>query len=170
MPAKSAARRAARSKVSAKASAGSPVERAGLDEQVGYLLRRAQLAIFSDLITCFKPLSIRPAQYAVLSVIEANPGINQQQLGDCLAIQRPNLSALLDELERDNLVRRDRMRHDARCFALKLTSHGAQRLKDLHAAHLVHERRIAKILRPALKAQLLESLAKLAALSNVETD
>jgi DNA-binding MarR family transcriptional regulator len=137
---------------------------------VGYALRRAQLAIFNDLITCFKPFAMRPAQYAVLSMIEANPGLNQQQLGDSLAIQRPNLSALLDGLERDNLVRRNRMRHDARSVALKLTSQGAQRLKDLHTAHLVHERRIGKILRPAAKAQLLESLAKLAALSNFEAD
>lgn len=170
MAAKSAARRAARPKISRKTPPRSPVERAGLNEQVGYALRRAQLAIFNDLITCFKPLAIRPAQYAVLAVIQANPGINQQQLGDSLAIQRPNLSALLDELERENLVRRGRVRHDARSVALKLTSQGQQRLKDLNAAHLVHERRIGKILRPAAKAQLLESLAKLAALNACETE
>jgi DNA-binding MarR family transcriptional regulator len=170
MPAKPASRRAARPKVSPKAPTCSPVERAGLDKQVGYALRRAQLAVFNDLITCLKPFAMRPAQYAVLSVIEANPGINQQQLGDSLAIQRPNLSALLDGLERDNMVRRERMRQDARSFALKLTSQGAQRLKELHAAHLVHQRRLAKILRPAAKVRLLESLGKLAALGDAEAD
>lgn len=170
MSAKSAVKRAVRSKVSPGHDAHSATERAGVNSQVGYMLRRAQLAIFNDLIDCFKPFAVRPAQYAVLAVIGANPGINQEQLGDGLAIQRPNLSALLDGLERERLVRRDRTARDGRCYSLRLTSEGATRLRKLHEAHLKHERRIGKVLRPAAKARLLDALAKLAALNGSETD
>ena len=134
------------------------------------MLRRAQLAIFNDLTNCLKPFDVRPAQYAVLSVIEANPDINQEQLGDGLGIQRPNLSGLLDELERRNLVRRDRVQHDARSHALRLTADGAARMQKLHEARQEHQRRIGKILQPSTKAELLNSLAKLAELNASEID
>jgi DNA-binding MarR family transcriptional regulator len=168
MRAKQPNARTTRRKSSSKQLSAAPVARARIDRNIGYLLRRAQLAVSNDLIECFKPFGIRPAQYAVLAVIEANPGINQEQLGDSLGIQRPNLSALLDGLEQSHFVRRERTRHDGRSYALRLTPEGAVRLGELHKAHLVHEQRIGKMLQPPARAALLDALAKLAAITPSE--
>ena len=48
-----------------------------LPQIVGYMLRRAQLAAFHDFMRGYAEADIRPAQYAVLTVIERNPGLRQ---------------------------------------------------------------------------------------------
>ena len=44
---------------------------------LGYVVRRAQLWIFQDFIRTMAEVDVRPAQYSVLLVIEANPGLSQ---------------------------------------------------------------------------------------------
>ena len=46
----------------------------GLTEHLGYLMRRAQIWVFQDFIRTLAAVDIRPAQYSVLTVINANPG------------------------------------------------------------------------------------------------
>src|SRR6267142_2756435 len=46
-----------------------------LENQLGYLLRRAQIAVFRDFFAVFNEFDIRPAEYSVLTVIECNPGL-----------------------------------------------------------------------------------------------
>src|SRR5262245_60281092 len=71
-----------------------------LGEHIGYVVRRAQLAIFKDFIKTLAPVDIRPAQYSVLIVIDRSPGLTQAELGRALAIKRANLVGMLNELER----------------------------------------------------------------------
>jgi hypothetical protein len=42
---------------------------------IGYVLRRAQLVVFQDFFAAFAPFDIRPAQFALLTVIARNPGL-----------------------------------------------------------------------------------------------
>ena len=64
------------------ADAGPEVpQRAGLDLEilnasVGYMLRRAQLAVFADFGETFVQLNLRPGQFAALTVIDRNHGIH----------------------------------------------------------------------------------------------
>src|SRR5262245_15511521 len=60
-----------------------------LGDDLGYVLRRAQLVIFQRFFETFATFDIRPAQYSVLTVIELNPGISQAQAADALGIKRP---------------------------------------------------------------------------------
>ena len=55
-----------------------------LDNAVGYLLRRAQLAIFDDFIRTFADLGLRPATFSVLVLIDRNPGLNQSEISAAL--------------------------------------------------------------------------------------
>ena len=57
------------------------VELGVLPEHIGYVVRRAQLAIFKDFIQTLAPVDIRPAQYSVLIMIGQNPGLTQAALG-----------------------------------------------------------------------------------------
>src|SRR5262249_18812616 len=54
---------------------------------LGYFVRRAQLWIFQDFIRTLAKVDIRPAQYSVLLLIEANPGLSQSTLAQTLGIE-----------------------------------------------------------------------------------
>jgi len=113
-----------------------------LEKQLGYLLRRAQIAVFQDFFAVFSDFDIRPAQYSVLTVIELNPGLSQTQLCDALGIQKANFVAILDALEARGLVRRDSTPKDRRSYALFLTDTGRDFMRKLHGMAAEHERRI----------------------------
>src|SRR5262245_21015033 len=71
-----------------------------LNGHIGYFARRIQVAVWHDFIRTLAPMKVRPAQYSVLVLIEANPGRSQAALGRALAIERARLTRLLHGLER----------------------------------------------------------------------
>ncbi|MFO0990207.1 MAG: MarR family transcriptional regulator [Alphaproteobacteria bacterium] len=161
---RSARRRHARRNGAEGAFAGAPSARAGeidlarLSDHIGYVVRRAQLAIFKDFIQTLAPVDIRPAQYSVLIVIARNPGLTQAELGRALAIKRANLVGMLNELERRKLARRVSSPADRRSHALHLTPQGREMLERFHALALEHEARATRALDAAEKRTLLALL------------
>src|SRR5262249_32136334 len=141
---------------------GRQIELGALTDHVGYVVRRAQLAIFKDFIQTLAPVDIRPAQYSVLIVIGENPGLTQAALGRALAIKRANLVGMLNELERRKLARRVASRSDRRSHALYLTGMGRQMLERFHRLALEHEKRASRMLDPAERRTLLELLSAIA--------
>src|SRR5436853_1820743 len=73
---------------------------------IGYMLRRAQIAVFQEIFRSFGEVNIRPAQFSVLTVIAHNPGLTQSQVSAALGIKRTNFVALLDSLEERGLAER----------------------------------------------------------------
>ena len=71
------------------------LELGALNGHLGYFLRRLQIAVFKDFIRTLAPMKLRPAQYSVLVVIEANPGRSQAASGQTLNIERARLARLL---------------------------------------------------------------------------
>lgn len=116
---------------------------------IGYVLRRAQLAVYQDFAHTYARFGIRPVQYAVLTVIELNPGQKQTAVGAALGVKRANFVAVCDELEQRHLIVRRRIPNDRRSYALHLTRKGEALLKELHLASAGHEARIAAALGPA---------------------
>src|SRR5512136_217446 len=95
-----------------------------LADMVGYALRRAQLAVFDEVIKAFAVLDLRPAQFSVLVLLKHAPGLKQTDVAGALGIQRANFVVLFDGLERRGLARRDAMPNDRRSHALYLTAAG----------------------------------------------
>ena len=149
----------------ANPAAGNDVRLGYLDGLLGYALRRAQLAVFQDFILKMKGFELRPAQFSVLAIIHANPGLKQSRVSEALGINRANFVALLDELEKRKLARRAPSEGDRRSNALYLTSKGETFLNDAFR-HLQaqHESRLDSVLGLADKQRLLILLGKLAAL------
>ena len=114
-----------------------------LPQVVGYMLRRAQLAAFQDFLRSYAEVDIRPAQYAVLTVIELNPGLRQSQVSAALGIKRANLVALLDSLESRGFAKRVPVATDRRSYALHLTESGAALMAKLAEINAAHERRVS---------------------------
>ena len=73
-----------------------------LNRHLGYFLRRLQLWVFQDFIRTLAPLKVRPAQYSVLLIVEANPGRSQATVGKTLGIERARLARMLHALEPAN--------------------------------------------------------------------
>lgn len=137
------------------------VDMAGLDRQVGFLLRLAQVAVFNDLIGSLKPLGLRPSDYSALLVIAANPGLKQQLVGDALGIQRTNLVGLLDDLVQRGLVTRSVVPGDRRSWALALTDGGQAMLAEARKAHAGHEAKLQSLLGDKVDQATLRDVLKL---------
>jgi DNA-binding MarR family transcriptional regulator len=112
-----------------------------LPELIGYVLRRAQLAVFQDFFASFAPFDIRPAQFSVLTIIERNPGLTQTRVAEALGIKRTNFVGMLDELEKRGLAER-RQARDKRSYALYLTADGVALMRKLRPVLKAHESRM----------------------------
>ena len=104
-----------------KAAGGKPVSVGPLACKLGYVLRRAQLAVFDDFIAALAEVELRPAQYAVLVLLAYTPGLKQSDAAVALGIQCANFVALVDGLGRRRLARRCLAPKDRRSYALYLT-------------------------------------------------
>jgi DNA-binding MarR family transcriptional regulator len=134
-----------------------------LSEQLGYVLKRAQLKVFENFLRCMASLQLTPAQFSVLLLVEKNPGRNQTEIASTLGILRPNFVALLDNLESRDLCARIRSTNDRRSHILVLTDKGKAvltRAKKLVATK--HESRLNELLGQANREALLEMLSKIA--------
>ncbi|WP_236621601.1 MarR family winged helix-turn-helix transcriptional regulator [Asticcacaulis benevestitus] len=113
-----------------------------LDEQIGFKLRLAQLAVFGDIIEALKALDLRPVDLSALLLIEAHPGVRQHVIGDKLKIARPNIVALVDSLSKRGLVERVVDAKDRRANQLQLTPAGVDILISAKAGQETHKSRL----------------------------
>jgi len=140
------------------------IDMAGLDREVGFALRLAQVAVFKDLIASLKPLSLRPADYSLLLIVNANPGLKQQALGAALSVQGPNLVTMVDQLEMRGLIARNVAPADRRAHALNMTAKGRTLLRQAKAAHARHRARVEKCLGGTDAQELVATLQRISRL------
>ncbi len=131
----------------------------GLVGHVGYSVRRFQIWIFQDFIKTLSAANIRPAQYSVMTVIGANPGMTQMAVAKRLGIERARLVHLLDSLEARNLVKRVPSPTDRRSHALHLTPSGQASLRQFKMLAAEHERHVGEKIGAENRKRLLEILS-----------
>ena len=131
-----------------------------LSEHLGYFIRRLQVWVFQDFIRTLAPVDIRPAQYSVLVVIAANPGLSQSDLADRLGIERARLVRVLDKLEKRGLARRLASPSDRRSHALRLTPAGQKTLKRAAMLAAMHEAKLIERLGPEQRKSMLTLLRR----------
>jgi DNA-binding MarR family transcriptional regulator len=148
--------------------ASSPGKRApvlaGLDEDIGFALRLAQLAVFRDISEAMRELDLKPSEFSALLVIEANPGLKQQTIGELLMIRKPNLVSMIELLVGRGFVDRSSPPGDRRSYSLHLTPRGSEHLTAAKAAHQAHGKRVRAALPNVDYDQLILSLRSLARL------
>ena len=115
-----------------------------LDDHLGYLIRRFQVWVFQDFIKQMASIDLRPAQFSVLAVIAANPGLSQSDLSETLGIERARLVRMLDLLEKRGLTRRMPSQRDRRSHALQLTAEGQKTLKRAKTLADAHEAKLTE--------------------------
>jgi DNA-binding MarR family transcriptional regulator len=134
-----------------------------LDEHLGYLLRRAQLAGFDAFHRATERIDITPARYTALTVLAANPGLTQSDLGAALGTARSGAMLLADWLEARGLAERRRREGDGRAWGLHLTARGRRFLADVKRRVLAEDAVFAGRLAPQELATLKKLLGKLSA-------
>jgi DNA-binding MarR family transcriptional regulator len=106
---------------------------------------------------------MRQVLFGILSVISANPGINQSNVGKVLGIQRANMVTFVNELVDRGLVLREAAADDRRALALRLTPAGKTMIEDTLVRIRRHESRMLARFSPGERILLREMLARIEA-------
>lgn len=109
---------------------------------VGYNMKRAFNAVQADLLEALRPFDLRMITYSALVLIVDNPGLRQSHLSEALAVERPNLVVIIDELERRELITRERLVSDRRAYGLQATLTGRKLYEASVRAVTAHEAKI----------------------------
>lgn len=112
----------------------------------GFLLRRAHqisAAVFED--EC-RTLGLTPAQFGVLTVLHASPGLDQSSLARALGFDKVTVLRVLRGLEERGLVKRSPAPDSRRNLAVQLTPEGEVLLnKAQKPAERAYERLMAPL-------------------------
>ncbi|MBY4894745.1 MarR family transcriptional regulator [Rhodobacteraceae bacterium N5(2021)] len=129
---------------------------------VGYGVKRANSALVGGVAQLLGRFDLRRTTFSALSVIANNAGIRQSDLAEVLAIERPNLVQILDEVQRAGWIARARDGADRRVYRLTVTAAGLARLTEAGDALRTYDARLTR----GMSAQ--ERTALIAALRRVE--
>ncbi len=111
-----------------------------LDENVGYQLRMAYVAVRRHFETAMEKLDLTQKQTSVLWLIDANTGVSQISLANELSMDRASMMAIVDRLEERGLIVRKRSADDGRRQELYVTAKGRKVLAQAKSAILDHEK------------------------------
>lgn len=104
---------------------------------LGFLLRRAH-ARSLECVASTLPGDRHPSEMAVLTAVEAFGPASQRMLGERLAINRTVMVQIVDRLEADGLVVRNRDPHDRRSYAVEVTGRGRRALTAFERQHAAY--------------------------------
>jgi DNA-binding MarR family transcriptional regulator len=132
----------------------------GLDDLLGFHLKLAQSALHRDFLATLKELEITQKQFAVLSILKANPGASQIALANKLGTDRATMMAIVDRLQGRGFLLRSPSQTDRRRQDLYLTKEGMIVLVRSRALVEGHEMAFKALFSTAELQQLVEFLAR----------
>src|SRR5258707_7126787 len=118
-----------RTSIKAAAAAAAPAYR--LDDQVGFLLRRAYQRASSNLIERIGPHDLTAPQFATLARLYERGPLSQNLLGRLVAMEPANIRDVVQRLKKRRLVSTSRAPDDARLILVGLTPTGMALVQDL---------------------------------------
>lgn len=134
-----------------------------LENALGFNLRLAQEASFRAFAHRVGDSNLKPRRYALLALIDENPGLTQAELGRASGRDKSTISPALRDLLRRKLVKRHAVAYDKRVYTLSLTPKGKAVLRSLVRAAEQHDRLIEKSIGVENRAAFLQMLQSLAA-------
>lgn len=132
-----------------------------LPDYLGYQVRQAQTAVFRDFARLMKDVGVTPGEFSLLTLLQANPGINQISLTRVYQLDKSTLSYAINGLKLRRLIRRTRNRSDKRYYSLWLTDVGREVLKRATERVEAQERAMDAVLRKGERDQMLDQLKRI---------
>jgi DNA-binding MarR family transcriptional regulator len=114
-----------------------------------YLIRRLMMISTAIIAEEFEDEDMPVSQWAVLTMIDNHPDIDQSRLAEVVAIDRTNTGRLVDELEAKGLVERRPDDSDRRVWLLRCTPLGYKTRKRLRLRALATQDKLLSCLKPA---------------------
>ena len=145
----------------APANGTEPLNLGRLGEFVGFRLRRVQNQLSRDFAAATAAQGLRAGLFSSLSIIQANPGISQNELSREVGLDKSVTVTIVDELERFGWANRERSKADRRRHALFVTPEGEVHLDELFAILERTENAVLHQLSPAelhLLSELLDRM------------
>jgi len=140
--------------------AAGPIDLSTLQQMVGFHVHMFDLVQYQKFYDRFASGLFTPAVFSTLTVIRQNPGVRHGALADALRIRRPNMTAMLNALQRAGYVSRRPSAADKRSVALYLTERGARALAEMSQAMFALDREMTADLSAPERKTLLTLLRK----------
>jgi DNA-binding MarR family transcriptional regulator len=131
-----------------------------LDDNIGYQIRTAYVAVRRHFEVAMEKLDLTQKQTSVLWLIEANAGVSQIALANELGMDRASMMAIVDRLEERGLILRKRSAEDGRRQELNATAKGKKVLAHAKTAIHDHEKWISQKFTRAEVASFIEGLKR----------
>jgi DNA-binding MarR family transcriptional regulator len=99
-----------------------------LDNSVGFLVNRTALRLKRELQQAFRRqgFTVTAEQWALLNRLWEQEGLSQVQLAERTFKDKPNVTRMVEVLERNGLVHRQQNRRDRRAYHVFLTPAGRE--------------------------------------------
>jgi DNA-binding MarR family transcriptional regulator len=137
------------------------VDLSQLTALVGFCVRIAQLQVFEQFHReLWRRYRLHPGAYSALVAIKTNPGARPGALASALVVQRPNMTKLLDALERDGWLERRRPKGDGRSVCLFLTPDGERKITRIADEAMAMDAHATACLTASERRQLVALLEK----------
>ena len=130
---------------------------------VAFMLSSLGYAISRRFHDVLRPLELEPGEFALLRAVAASDGEAQNALAERLHISPSWMVAIVDELEKRDLLERKPHARDRRVRNLHLTTAGKKLLKQAELQAEQFDREVADRLDEAERRQLLDLLDRVAA-------
>ena len=134
----------------------------------GHLIRRLQQISVSIFAEGMKAggIDLTSPQFAALTVLDGNPGIDQATLAEMIALDRPTIGGVVERLVGKGLVERKTSETDRRAKRLKLTKQGKDMVKRMRPMVVASQARILEGLSDVEKEQFTVIADKITRLHN----
>ncbi len=152
------------STLSADANTVDSVDQRRLTSLLGYRITRSELQVRRLFQECVRGFDLKPVDYSLLVLVDANPAIHQRQLGEVLNVSPPNLAIVVARLVKRRLLRQVRGRQDRRMQHLHLTASGSGLLAQAEVEVVRMEQQLVSALGMNQARALLRALDRLEAL------
>lgn len=120
-------------------------------------LHQLCLGIMTEVLA---PEGLKISEYGALTILDAEPGIDQQHLAAQLGIDKVSAGKLVDRLAEAGLVSRSLDPADRRVRVLHLTPEGLALRRRIQPAALAAQQRILAPLQPEERAPLIDLLTR----------
>jgi DNA-binding MarR family transcriptional regulator len=130
--------------------------------QPGFLLSQLGAHAAARFAERLMVLELSPADAGILRLLRTAAGISQQELSSRLQIHPSRLVAILDNLERRQLVERKPNPDDRRLYSLHLTKEGGEMLQRIGKVAREHQDELLSVLSGEERAKLTDMLQRVA--------
>jgi DNA-binding MarR family transcriptional regulator len=131
-----------------------------IEEELFLNIQRTADILLQEILDVLRPCGLSATQYNVLRILRGagEAGITCKDIGARLVTRDPDITRLLDRLERRNLLTRARTREDRRFVSIRISDEGLDLLRQLDGP--VEEKQV-EMMRHMPREQLASAVALL---------